>query len=83
VKLLKDVGIKADRGYQELPKKYAGSVAAKETKQAKEVDQRGKTSQSRVSKKTNRSKKCDPPVKDISDFGRALPQSEKTTRTQI
>jgi hypothetical protein len=83
VKLSKDVGIKADSGYQELPKKYAGSVAAKETKQAKEVEQRGKTSQSGVGEKANRSGKCDLPVKAISDFGRALPQSEKKTRTQI
>ena len=83
VKLSKEVGIKADSGYQGLQKKPSESAAAKEAKQVKEVDQRGKTSQSRVGENKNPSGKCDSPVKDISDIGRALPQSEKTIRTQI
>ena len=77
------MGIKADSGYQGLQKKPSESVAAKEAKQVKETDQRGKTSQSGVSGNKNPSGKCDPAVKDISDIGRALPKSEKTTRTRI
>ena len=81
VKFAEEVGIKADSGYQGLQKKPSESVAAKEAKQVKEVDQRGKASQSGVGEKTNQSGKCDPAVKDISDISRALPKSEKTTRT--
>ena len=83
VKLSKEVGMKADSGYQGLQKKPSEIVAAKEAKQVKEVDQRGKTSQSRVSEKTNPSGKCDSPIKDISEIGRALSKLEKMTRTQI
>ena len=83
VKLAEEVGIKADSGYQGLPKKPSESVAAKEAKQVKEVDQRRQASQSGVGEKTNQSGKCDSPIKDISDIGRALSKSEKTTRTKV
>jgi len=83
VKLAKEVGIKARQRLSGIAEETRESVAAKEAKQVKEVDQRGKTSKSRVGKNKNQSGKCDPPVKDISDFGRALPKSEKTTRTQV